>query len=134
MPGIPSHLPPEPIGWPLLPVPDADGRLRYPSLEESVRQSIRIVLLTQPGELLMRPTFGAGLSRYVHEPNTLSTRRRIHDAVLEALEKWEPRILVDHVLVEAVADKPDRIRVEIVYRLRRTNRPARTALTMTLES
>ncbi|MEJ5365792.1 MAG: GPW/gp25 family protein [Desulfosoma sp.] len=134
MPGKTSHLPPEPIGWPLLPVPDSDGRLHFPSLEESVRQSIRIVLLTQPGELLMRPAFGAGLGRFVHEPNTLSTRRRIHDAVLDALEKWEPRILVDHVLVEAVADTPDRIRVEIVYRLRRTNRPARTALTMTLES
>lgn len=128
------HLPPEPISWPLLPVPDTEGRLHYPTLEDSIRQSIRILLLTQPGERLMRPTFGAGLSRFLHEPNNLSTRRRIHDAVVDALDQWEPRIHVDRVLVETVADAAEQIRIEIVYRLRRTNRTARTALTMTLET
>ena len=68
---------PRPIGFPLLPVPDADGRLRWPSLEESVVQSIRVVLATRPGERLMRPTFGVGLDRFVNEPDTVTTRARI---------------------------------------------------------
>lgn len=134
MPTKKNHLPPPPITWPLLPVPNAHGQLGYPSLEESIRQLIRIILLTRPGEQLMRPGFGAGLERFLHEPNTLTTRRRIHDAVLDALDRWEPRIQVDQVLVETVADRPEQIRVEIRYRVRRTSRPARAALTMTLES
>ncbi|MBC7358722.1 MAG: GPW/gp25 family protein [Desulfacinum sp.] len=129
-----NHLPPPPITWPLLPVPDGSGRLRYPSLDESIRQCIRIILLTAPGEQLMRPGFGAGLGRFLHEPNTLSTHRRIHDAVLDALDRWEPRIQVEQVLVETVTDRRDQIRVEIRYRVLRTRRPARAALTMTLES
>ena len=52
-----------------------------PALEQSVRQSIQVILSTRPGEQLMRPDFGAGLERFLHEPNTLTTRRRIRDVV-----------------------------------------------------
>jgi hypothetical protein len=55
-----------PIGWPLLPLPDADGRLSWPPLEQSVAWQIRVVLLTQPGEQLMRPEYGAGIERFLH--------------------------------------------------------------------
>ena len=43
------------IGWPLLPVPNENGELEYPTLEESVRQQIRVLLSTRPGEQLMGP-------------------------------------------------------------------------------
>jgi len=121
------------IGWPLLPLPDANGRIDYPTLEASVRQSIQIILLTRPGEQLMRPQFGAGLSRFLHEPNTLTTRRRIRDEVIAALEQWERRIVVDRVEVAEVPDHPDQIRIELAYRLRRTGTPQRLGLTLELE-
>src|SRR5919199_2411883 len=89
-----------PIGWPLLPVPDAAGQLNYPDLATSVRESIRVILSTTPGEQLMRPTFGAGLSSLLEQSNTIGTRRRIHDLVAEALELWEPRIQVERVDVQ----------------------------------
>ena len=59
-----------PIGWPLLSLPDDHGQLGYPDLAESVRQTIRAILLTRPGEQLMRPDFGAGLELLLHEPNS----------------------------------------------------------------
>jgi phage baseplate assembly protein W len=126
------NVSPPRIGWPLLPTPDSDGRLRYPGLEESVRQSIEIVLRTRPGEQLLRPEFGAGLESLLHEPNTLTTRRRIRDLVTDSLNLWEPRILLDRVEVWEVPDRPAEIRVEIAYRLRRTNVAKRTALTLEL--
>ncbi|MFO7803356.1 MAG: GPW/gp25 family protein, partial [Desulfovermiculus sp.] len=86
-----------PVNWPLLGIPDDQGRLHYPSLAESVRQSIRIILLTRPGERLMRPGFGGGLERYLHQPNTLTTRRQIRDLINDSLARWEPRILLDRV-------------------------------------
>ncbi len=106
-------------GWPLLPYPVA-GQLRYPSLEQSVREAIRVILCTRPGEPLMRPDFGAGIENFLNEPNTIVTRRRIRDLIVESLAKWEPRITVDAVDALEVPDQPARIRVEIHYRLRRT--------------
>ncbi|HEU4386676.1 MAG TPA: GPW/gp25 family protein [Blastocatellia bacterium] len=125
---------PAPIGWPLLPLPDVNGQLGYPTLEESVRQSVQIILRTRPGEQLMRPLFGAGLEDYLHEQNTLTTRRRIRDLISESLGRLEPRITVNRVEVAEVPDEPTRIRVEIAYQLRRTGALQQLGLTMDLEN
>jgi phage baseplate assembly protein W len=123
-----------PINWPLFTVPDANGELHYPSLEASVRQAIRIILSTRPGEQLMRPEFGAGLENFMHEPNTLTTRRRMYERITESLARWEPRALLDRVDVSEVPGQPTQVRVEILYRLRRTGAPQHMGLTMELEA
>ncbi len=123
-----------PIGWPLLSVPDADGRLHYPTLESSVRQAIQIILRTRPGEQLLRRRFGAGLANFLQESNTMTTRRRIHDRVVESLAEWEPRITVDRVDVRELPDRPAHIRVEIAYRIQRTGLAQAMGLTLELES
>ena len=121
------------IGWPLLPVPDDHGQLPFPTLETSVRESIRIILSTRPGEQLMRPDFGGGLDRLLHEPNTLATRRQIRDLVQASLTRWERRILLDRVEVWEVSGEPSHVSVEIAYRLARTGAPATMRLTVQLE-
>lgn len=122
------------VNWPLLPLPDEKGRLHFPTLEESVRQSIQIILRTRPGERIMRPHFGGGLETFIHEQNTLATRRGIHDLITEALERWEKRIILDRVDVWAIEDRPTAVRVEIAYRLRRANQPRQLGITMELEA
>jgi phage baseplate assembly protein W len=128
-----TALPAPLLGWPLLPVPDDQGRLNYPSLEQSVRESIRVILSTQAGEQLMRPEFGAGLSEFLHEPNTLVTRRRIRDRVQQALARWERRIEVDRVEVREVGAAPSQLRLEIAYRLVRTGAPGTIGVSIELE-
>lgn len=123
---------PEPISWPLLPLPDANGRLSYPSLEECVRQSIQIILRTRPGERLRRQEFGGGLQSYLHEPNTLLTRRRIRDTIVQSLERWESRISVERVEVLEAPDRPSWVRVELTYRMRRTGVARQIGLSMEL--
>jgi phage baseplate assembly protein W len=130
----PSRLFPEPIGWPLLPVPDDDGNLGYPALAQSVREQIQVILSTRPGEQLNRPTYGGGLENLLAEPNTVATRSRIHDLIEESLARWEPRIVVDAVAVDTVPDDPQAVRVEIAYRLKRTQQPARVGLTLAMEA
>lgn len=128
----------EPIGWPLLSVPDDNGELHYPNLAQSVRQMIEVLLSTRPGEQLMKPGFGAGLENLLSEPNTVATRARIKDLVDDALKRWEPRIAVEGIAVDPVSDAasgvPDGVRVEIAYRLKRTGAPARVGLTLVMEA
>ena len=68
----------------------------------------------------MRPSFGAGLTSFLGEPDTITTRRRIVDRVTEAIAEWEPRIDVNRVDVVEMSDRPGWLRVEIGYRLKRT--------------
>ncbi len=121
-----------PLSWPLLPTPDDHGAFGFPTFDDSVRQMIRVILLTRPGEQLMHPEFGAGIGRFLHEPNTIETRRRLRDLVIEALVRWEPRISIDEVEVLEVEGAPTRVRIEILYQLRRTGQANQVALTMTL--
>jgi len=124
--------PPQLVGFPFPLLPDDAGELHFPSPEVSVRQGIRAVLATRPGERIMRPDFGAGLAALLHEPNSPATRRRIRDEVTVALARWEPRIAVDRVEVTEVAGASNEVRVEIVYRLRRTGALSQIGLTMEL--
>ena len=105
------------ICWPLLPVPDADGRLVFPDLETSVRQRIEAVLRTSPGEQLMRPEFGAGLELLVHKPNTAELRAATQATITEAIRIYEPRILLDKVTVVPGKDLRELL-ITIAYRIR----------------
>ena len=104
------------LSWPLLPVPDQDGRLQWPSLTDSVRDSIRILLATVPGEQLQHPRFGVGLERDLQRPNQLATRADIVRRISEALKTWEPRVTAE--LVDVTAEDGGRLlRVDIRYRI-----------------
>jgi phage baseplate assembly protein W len=107
-------------GWqfPLTLQPDGvPGQVDH---EAAVAQSIRIILGTDPGERLMRPTFGAGLSTFVFEPINPATMTRIRNQVRAALVDWEARIDVIDV---RVTPEPERglLTIDLEYRVRATN-------------
>jgi len=127
-----TQLPRPLLGWPLFAVPDEFGELQWPQLEASVRDLMRVVLSTRPGEQLMRPDFGAGLELLLHEPNNLDTRRRIRDRVSQSIARWEKRILLDRVDVLDVPGDRRALRVVVGYRLARTGAPAELGFAVTL--
>lgn len=105
---------------------DSLGRgLRFPLLtregfgwvsgEGAVEQSIRAILLTEPGERIARPTYGVGLRRFLFAQNSLELRTQIRQAVSEALERDEPRIRVEAVAVTSDAREPTVLRIAIRY-------------------
>jgi len=119
----------DPISWPFLPYPQ-NNKLVFNSLEQCVRDSIRIILTTRPGEQLMQPLFGAGLQNFLDEGNTVAIRRQIQSAITSCLETYEARIAVDNVEVETVDGAPSHIHVQIFYRLLRTNQSQQVGVTM----
>jgi phage baseplate assembly protein W len=115
-----SNLPGPAIGWPLFPRPDASGQLHFPSLAESVRENLQVILSTRPGEQLRRLDYGAGLTDFIGKPDSIAVRSRIVERVTESIRRWEQRLLLDRVDVQEQAGHPGILRVEIAYRLRRT--------------
>jgi phage baseplate assembly protein W len=59
-----------------------------------IRQSIRQILGTRPGERAMRPDFGCGLHALLFEHNTAVFQALARRRILDALRRWEPRISV----------------------------------------
>lgn len=94
-----------------------NGRVQWSRGEDNVRESIRIILLTEPGERLMLPSFGAGLRSFLFEPNVASTHRLIEERVAHALRRWEPRVDVVSIQVDRHLDDLTVATVTITYNL-----------------
>jgi uncharacterized protein len=88
--------------------------------EESVRQSILIILGTAKGERLMRPDFGCGIHDLVFESVGAATVGRIQQTVNQALLRLEPRIDVTRVDVQTSGDA-NVLLISIEYEVRATN-------------
>jgi len=98
----------------------ATGTIAMAEYEEDIRQAIRIILDTDPGERVMRPDFGAGLRALVFEPINTHTLALARHRVEQALVLWEPRI--DSVGVTVAAQqRQGLIAIEVRYRIRTTN-------------
>jgi phage baseplate assembly protein W len=108
------------IGW-SFPVAETAGQTAMAQYEEDVRQAILIVLLTNPGERVMRPTFGAGLNEFLFEPINSTTMATIGQRVEDSLIDWEPRIDVISVSVTPDSKNNATLSIDIQYRVRATN-------------
>jgi uncharacterized protein len=80
------------------------GRMDLAVGADKVRQSVMLILETEPGERVMRPDFGCGLERYLMAPNNEVTRAQLSGSIEAALQRWEPRISVEEVDVYAGND------------------------------
>lgn len=110
-----------------------DGRLAWSAGEENVRESLQLILLTEPGERLMRQGFGCGLRRFLFEPNTATTRALIRERITRAIGEWEPRVQLESVEVDPDQDDPRRVRVTISFRLVATAQVGRLGMSLQLE-
>lgn len=81
-----------------------------------VRQLIKQVLLTSPGERIDRPDFGAGLGRYVFEPTGEATASLLETTVFSSLEQW----LADLIRVDEVQTRFEtgRLEVSVTYTIK----------------
>lgn len=120
------------LAFPLLPDPRSRA-LGTASGSEKVRQSIALLLETEPGERLMRPTFGCGLRRYLGKPNSAATRALIRREVELALATWEPRIRLEGVAVVPGEDAA-LVLIEIRYQNARDAKPGNLVYPFYLES
>src|SRR2546429_444720 len=67
-----------------------------------IRESLRILFATAPGERIMLPLYGCDLWRMVFRDLTMTLLTELKDMVEQAIVLWEPRI--DVLSVSVVQD------------------------------
>lgn len=108
-------------GWAFPVGVDARGRVALAHRERDIEQAIRIILLTPPGQRVMRPEFGCKIHDLLFAPNDATTAGLAEYYVREALAMWEPR--VDVVAVRAIPDpdQPERMLIDLTYEIKATH-------------
>jgi phage baseplate assembly protein W len=78
----------------------ASGQAAQAAYQDHVAQMIEQVLLTDPGERVCNPTFGAGLKRLLFAPTSAQLTSTTQIVVTQALNQWlSNQITVQKVIV-----------------------------------
>ncbi len=107
------------FSWPM--GVDHTGAIGLTGGADDLDSSIRIVLLTAPGERVMRPQFGCRIWDLLFEPITPNLLGLIAEAVRDAVAQWEPRVAVEDVTPTADDSVDGLVRISVSYRVRATN-------------
>ena len=109
-------------GWAFPPAFNLElGTVETVSDEEDIKQSLRIIIETIPGERVMFPTFGCGIRRYVFESNDPTHRSMLKDSISDALLYNEPRIKLDKIDLTDDTLEYGLIQIQISYTVIKTN-------------
>ncbi len=89
------------------------GSIQLNAAVPNIEESIWIILRTQLGERVYRPNFGSRLSELTFAPMNSQTLLMLRLHIQEALEMWEPRIIIDAVHTDP---DPMRGRVDVLLK------------------
>lgn len=96
------------------------GSTRVISGREKIEQSMRQILDTPRGTRFFLPRFGSRLHELIGEPNDFIAKDLAELFVKEAIEEWEPRVVLVDVI--AVADSRETVLpIEIKYHMKDSN-------------
>jgi len=109
----------------------ASGQAARASYQDHVDQMIRQILLTDPGERVCLPDFGAGIRRLLFAPITAQLQATATMMITSALNTWlANQITVSSVTVQTPASSPGvpegTILINIAYVLTETQSPRET--------
>ena len=99
------------------------GKIRTSSDEDDIKESIRIILGTQPGERPMSPHFGCNINYFVFGTSDYTSMTIMKNEVENSLVMWEPRIKDIEVEIIQSPDNDGVLLIEVSYVVRSTNNP-----------
>lgn len=92
------------LGLPYPTTPNPQGYWYSQSGIDQIKSDMLVLLLTNPGERVMLPTFGTPLNTLLFEPNDPATALKARQMIIKSISDWEPRVAVTNIEVTTNAD------------------------------
>lgn len=89
---MPNYAPKLPLQF-----DEKGGYAMLENLGSVVRQNLKMLVLTIPGERIMLPDFGAGVYQYFFEPMVPSLFRQIRGDIIKQVSEYMPFIQVQSI-------------------------------------
>ncbi len=110
------------IGWKFPPTFDKSSKsVQMVSEEEDIRESLHILLSTQPGERIMRPEYGCDTKQIVFNTTSTNNLTLLKRAISRSILLFEPRIDLDTIDIQVSQDVDGLLLVNIHYIIRLSN-------------
>ncbi len=110
-------------GWNFPPQIGSQGGLALTSERNEIEQAMRIIIMTVPGQRVMRPNFGCRIHELLFAPNNQTTTAQAERFVKDALAMWEPRVTVMEVDAYPDPHMANRLLIDVKYEVKSTGDP-----------
>ena len=111
-------------------ISQSHGRVEISGMKENIRQSVEIILRTEPGGRLLHPAFGTKLHQFLFEAMDSQTEEMIRREVRHSLYMWEKRIQDIEVDTDMGKTAQGELRVSVKYRIKGLEERDRVEMTL----
>jgi len=98
-----------------------DGFALVKSLKLNIRQNLKMLLLTSPGERVMAPRFGVGMRRYLFEMQSDEVFATIDSKIREQVSIYLPYIKIQQVQFDKSNIDKNQIKLKLTYSVPRVS-------------
>ena len=107
-------------GWSFPPTFQIDG-VEMVSDDTDIAQSLEILMSTSLGERIMLPDYGCDLRAYLFDSINNSKIYFLKELVTTAIIKYEPRVVLNDVIIDATGYQDGLIKIQIDYSVQTSN-------------
>ena len=94
---------------------DINGYAMIGDFNTLIKQNLKMIILTDPGERVMIPEFGVGIRSYLFENFTGDTFTKIEADIRQQAETYLPVVSIERVLFDDSSQDFNTLGVAIVY-------------------
>lgn len=88
--------------------------------EQAVLESIKNIILTEPGERVMYPTFGCGISKYLFEQLDVVSMFSMQSTITNSIRRFEARIdKLEVTVIESINNNS--VEVNVYFTIKTSN-------------
>ncbi len=110
------------IGWKFPPTFDKKSKTNEMVSEENdIKESLLILLATQPGERVMRPEYGCDTKTLAFNTVNTTNLNFLASMIEKAIKFYEPRILLENIDISTKDILDGKLLIDIQYIVRTTN-------------
>ncbi len=94
-----------------------DGFAMNKTLAQVIRQNLKMLILTNPGERVMDPEFGVGINRYLFSNFSENYQSKITNKVNEQVALYMPGLVIQGIEFDAIDPDTNSAAFRITYYL-----------------
>lgn len=92
-----------------------DGFSTNKTALETIRQDLKMLLLTNPGERMMNPDYGIGIRRYLFEQKTSQTNSVLISKIQEQTNTYMNFVTISNIDISDIGESENSIYIKIEY-------------------
>tara|TARA_R100000700_G_C3175405_1_gene150245 strand:+ start:2720 stop:3088 length:369 start_codon:yes stop_codon:yes gene_type:complete len=97
----------------------SDGFTVIRDFPTMVKQNLKMLLLTIPGERVMEPEYGVGLKTFLFEAFTANTYSQMDDAIRAQVTLYMPYVTIEDIMFSAADQDYNVLNVTLKYSIPR---------------